>query len=127
MEYIENDIVKIYLEGGILFASYQPDLRIDLEIAKKTVEHRLAVSNGVSRPLLADVRNLKYVENDAREYLASKEASQYVKALAVLTDTPIQNLFANFFMKVNKPPMPTHLFTNEGKAIRWLQLHFQTN
>lgn len=127
MEFIENDIVKIYLKDGIVFGGYQPELRMDLAVAKRTVEHRLTVSDGVTRPLLVDTRNLKYVEDDAREYLASKEAGQYVAALAVLTNTPIQNLFANFYMKLNKPPMPTRLFASKEKAIRWLQLFLQMN
>jgi hypothetical protein len=125
--YFENEHVRIWLEDRILFFVYQPELQIDLTIAKQTVQDRLKISDGITRPVLADIRDLKHVENDARDYLASTEAGQNISSLAVLTKTPIQNLFANFYFKLSKPPMPTQLFTDQGKALRWLKLFTQMN
>ena len=126
MNFAENDNVKIELLDGIIFFSYK-EKNINIEVAKKTVQDRLQISKGINRPVFADIRKMNAVDNDAREYLASKEAGQFIVALAVFTNTPIQNLFANFYLKFSKPPMPTQLFTDKEKAIRWLKLYLQQN
>lgn len=124
---IEDDVIKIWIVDGILFSQYKKDLTIDLEIAKKTVETRLKASGGQARPSMADIRNLKTVTDEAREYLGSKQVYEGIAALAILTDTPIQNIFANFYLKFSNPPVPTQLFTNNEKALRWLKLFNQLN
>jgi len=121
-DFIENEHIKIWLRSGIIDSEYSPNLHITLQVAKKIIEDRLKVSSGVSYPCLADIRNLKRVNDDAREYLAGEEACQLITALAVLTNTPIQNLFANFYLKFNKPKVKTMLFTDKEKALRWLEL-----
>ena len=125
---IENDIVKIFLSNGIIFAAYQPNFVMDIIAAKKTVEYRKVISKGNSYPLLADIRNLKAATDEARDWLGSApESHEYLLATAVLTNNPIQNLLANFYLKFSKPLSPTQLFTNQEKAIRWLKLFAQQN
>lgn len=119
----ESEHIKMYLEKGILNFIYQPNSYITMEIAKKTVQDRIKFTNGIKRPILADIRGMKRVESDAQEYLASEEACNLICALGVLTDTPIQNLFANFYLKFSKPKMPTQLFIDKEKALRWLELY----
>lgn len=125
---IENAIVKIYFKDGIIYASYTPKLDIDLETAKKTSMYRKEISKKVGAvPVLADIRNLGKVSDEARDWLGTKEANELIPAMAILTNNPIQNLLANFYLKFSNPPMPTRLFTNEEKALRWLKLYLQRN
>ncbi len=125
---IENEYVSIYFKDGIIFASYQPNFKMDIGIAKKTILYRKEVSAGRGDlPLLADVRNLKAVTDDARELLAGEDGHKGLLAVAVLTNNPIQNLLANFYLKLSKPPIPTQLFTDKDKALRWLNLYLQRN
>ena len=124
---IVSSIGKLKLENGIIYGEYFPNTVITLDLAKKAVQDRYTLTKGTSYPVLADVINLKFVEDDAREYLSSDEACKFVTALAVVTDKPISNLFANVYLKWNRPPVPTKLFTNKEKAIRWLKLFTQLN
>lgn len=113
---------RIWLEKGIVFTEYPPEYKMTLELAREGVEERLSISGGVTRPLLADVRNLKRVDDAAMKFLASEEAVQYLSAIAIVKETPIQNLFANFYLKFDKPRVPTRLFSAMDKALRWLEL-----
>lgn len=113
---------RIWLEKGILFTEYPVGYNMTLALAKEGVRERLRVSGGITRPLVADVRNLKYVDSEALKYLASEEAVQFVSAIAIIKETPIQNLFANFYLKLNKPRVPTRLFSTKDKALRWVEL-----
>lgn len=125
--FFENEYISVTLENGIIIAIYKPDLKIDIEIAKATVNARKVVSNGKVMPGLADIRNLKSVTDEARDWLGTKEPNELLSACAVLTNTPIQNLLANFYLRFSNPPIPTKLFTNKEKAIRWLKLYLQRN
>jgi hypothetical protein len=44
-----------------------------------------------------------------------------VKAAARVTGSDFNNALANFFLAVNKPMIPTRLFTDKQKAKQWLQ------
>lgn len=123
----ENEYIKVTVENGLIIAVYKPNLVMDIAVAKATVAARKQVCNGITMPGFADIRGLKSVTDEAREWLASKEANEQLCAMAVLTNNPIQNLLANFYLKFSKPPMPTQLFTNRDKALRWLSLYLQTN
>ena len=123
--YCENKYLEGWMENGVVFTVYKPELKIDLAIAKETVNLRKSIHNGITIPVFVDIRNLKSVTNEAREWLAQKEAQEFLSAVAIFTNTPIQNLFANFYLKLSKPPIPTQLFSDKEKAIRWLKLFLQ--
>ena len=117
----------MWLKNGIFHYIYKPGLEIDLETAKQTVQDRLELIKGEAYPTYVDIRGLKKVDNNARSYLASPEATQLVSALAIRTGSEVQKVIANFYYKINKPVMPTRLFTDEGRAFRWLKLYQQQN
>jgi hypothetical protein len=125
--FFENEYISVTLEDGIIIAIYKPNLKIDLKVAKATVEARKVISNGNVFPGLADIRNLKSITDEARDWLGTKEPNELLSSCAVLTNNPIQNLLANFYLKFSKPPIPTKLFTDKSKAIRWLRLYLQRN
>ena len=120
--YIENQYVQVGLRDEIVYTEYKQNLIINMEVARRyIVEERLKISNGITRPFLADIRNLKSVDNDARDYLASDEACQFISAIAIVTGNRIQQLFANFYLIFSQPTIPTKLFTNKEKGLQWLR------
>jgi hypothetical protein len=125
--FFENNYITTYMENEFLVAVYKPNLIIDLAVAKETVHARKKVGNGIDRLVYVDIRNLKSVTDEARDWLGTIEANQYIKAMAIHTNNPIQNLLANFYLMFSKPPMPTKLFTDKDKALRWLKLYTQQN
>lgn len=42
-------------------------------------------------------------------------------AFAMLVDTPLSRTLDNFYLGLNKPPLPTRLFTTEDKGLEWLK------
>ncbi len=54
----ENEYTTLWIEDGILFATYKPGLVITLDIAKKCVEDRLTLSQGKTFPMLGDISNI---------------------------------------------------------------------
>jgi len=117
---IETQYLKIKLEDGIIFCEFTHKLNMDLDIAKHCVIERLAYSNGQSYPCLINMKKIKSLSKEAREYLA-KEGTQLVTVGAILSHSTFTRLIANIFLTVNKPKVPTKLFNDEQVAIEWLK------
>lgn len=61
------------------------------------------------------------VKKDVRDYLASEELLSICKASALLVNSGISKAIGNLYLTFSKPRFPTKLFTNEQKALEWLQ------
>ncbi len=126
--YIENDCTEIWLQDGVIYVVYKPHLRsIDIEVAKKMVHDRLIVSNGISRPVFIDTCNAKGINEEAKEYMATGDAMKYLNATALLVHNRVSKLVANFYISLSRPKIPTKVFTDKEKALKWLELFKQTS
>lgn len=52
---------------------------------------------------------------------AKKEAHRYISARAIVCDTLSHRILGNFFIKIQKPPVPTKMFSTEEQALLWLE------
>jgi len=85
------------------------------------------VSGYVCRPLLVDFTRAKGMSREAREYYASNKREMNITAMAIITSSAIGRMVANFFLGINKAPVPTRLFNDPGEARIWLKKHLPAN
>jgi len=111
----------MWLENGIIHHIYKPNLIITIDIARQMVNHRLELTNGITHPVFIDVRNLVAIKADARKHLAGPKAVKYVSAGAIYLDNYLHYLAGNVFLKIDKPAIPSRLFTDKEKAFLWLE------
>src|SRR5688572_2145269 len=116
----ETPYLKIWKESEILHCVFAEKLDITLEIARSCVETRLKFSNGVSYPCLIDMKHIRSANKEAREYLAT-EGAKLVKAGALLIGSSLTRMIGNIFLSLNKPKVPSRLFTDENEARLWLK------
>ena len=116
----ESPHVTMWFEGGVLCCSYAVDLHLTLEVAKSVVEARIFLSKGKPYPLLIDMTGLNGTTGAARKYMATM-GSTLVTAGALITSSPVSKAIGNLFLRIDLPPVPTRLFTNEQKARVWLK------
>lgn len=77
--------------------------------------------------VLVDGTNNVVITKECREYMASLITPNRV-ATAVLTKMNMATtLIANFYIKVNKPKIPTKLFKEEKDAVSWLKMQLAAN
>ncbi len=117
----ENDEIKFELEDGILIATWKA-VFLDKALVKKIINHRLEVLKGKSYPFLSNIKSIKNSTKEARDFLASKEGCQGALSVAILINSQVSKMIANFFIGYSKPFIPTRMFTDEAEAKKWLQL-----
>ena len=117
---VETNYIKLGREEGILCGAFVKNIHIDLEKAKECVQTRVDFSQGISYPCLFDMREVRSITKEAREYLAD-EGSKFVKAGALLIGSAVTRALGNIFLTINRPPVPTKLFTDEKEAKEWLK------
>lgn len=119
--YQENDFCRMWISNGILIVEYKPGLVMNVEVAKQMVSDRLKFSNGISRPVLLDGRNFVSMDRATMKYYKTKEVVQCITAGAFLTGNALTCLAGNIFLTLEKPLVPTKLFSDEKKALEWLE------
>ena len=118
--YRRTDFFEIWYEDGIIFTVFEKNTVLDIEVSKLAVAERLRISNKRTMPIFIDLTNVYYTDAKARKYMATKEAVKYITAGAFLLDNEIMRLAGNIFIRIDKPVIPTKLFTDKDKALLWL-------
>jgi hypothetical protein len=120
-EKVETPYISFWMDSeGFLCCRYADDLHLSLEVAVSIVESRIFFAKGRSYPMLIDVRGISSTTRKAREYMATIGAT-LVTAGALITGSLVNRTLGNIFLSIDKPLVPTKLFTNEESARVWLR------
>ncbi len=76
---------------------------------------------GKKLPLLVIGAPFANLDSDAREFMASEQSTQYSSAEAFVIHALGHKILANFYLKVNKPQVPTRFFNEQFEAEAWLK------
>jgi hypothetical protein len=118
--YMETTYMKMWKDDGILFCAYEKKIVLDLETAKQCVAARISFSEEKPSLVCIDMTGIKSASKAAREYLAN-EGTQFIKAGALITDSALTKMLGNIFLSINKPEVPTRMFSDEVAARTWLK------
>ncbi|WCL81955.1 hypothetical protein PPO43_02425 [Saprospira sp. CCB-QB6] len=73
---------------------------------------------GVGGYCLTDIRKLKSISREVREYM--KEHST-VTAVAILVNSGLSMMVSNLFINISRPPYLARAFRKESAALKWLE------
>ncbi|QMU28303.1 DUF7793 family protein [Adhaeribacter radiodurans] len=121
----ETKYVLMYIQDGIFQCFFKAMDVMDINVAKVTVENRLEFFAKESYPCLFDITQVKETTKEARDFMAN-EGNDLVLASAMVVNSPMLKMMANFYIMVNKPKNPTRLFTDRESALEWLK-QFKSN
>ncbi|MDO9184776.1 MAG: hypothetical protein Q7W13_02110 [Bacteroidia bacterium] len=110
-----------WIEDDVIFGKYKPGLVINIEVAKEAVNDRKKMSNGICKPFLIDITELLSVDTNARKYLASAEACEFLSAGAIYTHNKLLAFLGNAWILLDKPIIPVKVFTNKEAGLKWLE------
>lgn len=112
---------QLEYENRILSVRISEGLELTEQILETIFLEGDKLAEGSRFCVLADVRNNVSSSSEARKYGAKNEHTRNHIAYAMLADTTAVILLSNFFIKVNRPAIPTRLFKKEDEALTWLK------
>lgn len=119
-ESYRNQNARFWIEERILFFEYKPNTIIDLEVAMRVVADRVAFQNERQLPVFCDMRGMISIDKAGRDYLA-KSGSLLAKAVALIVNENVSMTLSTFYLEINKPSVPTQIFTDEQEALEYLK------
>ncbi|MDG1477554.1 MAG: hypothetical protein P8Q14_10445 [Vicingaceae bacterium] len=122
MEKIElNKLTIELLAPDLLLLTLKEGITIEKEDVLEVKKHNLAITKGNNYAIVFDSGHFTSVSKQARELMTSAEIENKRIASAFVINSLSQKILGNFYLKVNKPNVPTKLFSDKGKAIIWIK------
>jgi hypothetical protein len=122
-ESYEDDYHRILRHDNGIIAYYVKETG---DINQESIEAVLNVFNDLSNnnkfALLVDLRGLKAITREARNYMTDALKGR-LYANALITDHGISKMMGNLILRFNKSDHPRRLFIDEEEAMKWLKGH----
>lgn len=108
-------------EDGIARTKVKAGAEVGLEEAKENSVVVNSFFTGTKYPILIDARGITSMTREARNFFTANGRSTNTTAFGIIIDSYVSKVVGNFFLGINKPVVPTKLFSDEHKAIEWLK------
>lgn len=127
---VESEIIrKVILEHstiqltscGIIEVVCLNDFCYDVTHLKEMLVAYEELIGNNKAPLLIIGGKYTSITPAARKFSATKESTRFSKAEAFVIHSLAQRILANFYLKMDKPEVPTKFFTNKILAEKWLK------
>jgi hypothetical protein len=107
-------------EDGIIELSYTMSGELDVDVMQRVAAATKTLTDR-PRPVLVHLNKITGLTRRGRIFAAEGEETKLcISRGAFMTNSPLHRILGNFFMGLNKPPVPTQLFSDEVKAVEWL-------
>jgi len=114
-----NFLKGVIQDNGVIFCDWHLKAYKTLTDAKKHIELFEKALEHTDMLILSDIRGVRSVSKDVRDYLASDEI-RHPKAHAILVGSAITKMIGNLFLRFNKPKFPNKIFKDIPSAEAWL-------
>jgi hypothetical protein len=105
---------------GIIEVNCADNIEYELQHIKEILNSFGELGEQTKQPILVKTAQFNSITSEAREYCASAEATQYSIAEAYVITSLALKIVANFYIRINNPPVPTKIFNCEEEAVSWL-------
>ncbi len=115
-----NNVFIELLTPQIVLVTPKDDCILEVEDIKEIKKTNLNLTKGKKYGVISYTGNNSMISVESRAYLATREVEQNKIASAFIIIQLPQRLLLNFFIKVNKPSIPTKSFSNLKDAQEWM-------
>jgi len=105
---------------GIFRTLVKPFSEVTVEHAMENTRFLHELKNKDKVPILVDLRKIKSISKEARAHFSMNGRAGAGNAIALIIKSPVSKIIGNFYISLEKPPVPVRLFTNEKEAVKWL-------
>lgn len=116
----ESDVAIIHVfEGKIVYTRIKPNCRVTLDVVREAEAFMDSLDGEELYYVLFEYCPGADIDPEVRKRRASK-GSVYSKLDVLVISNLAQKIIADFYMKINRPKIPTRLFYSMEKAIPWI-------
>jgi hypothetical protein len=122
--YVKSNYSETWLENGIIIQNIDPKVNeVNFEVAKQLVNDRQKAAGSTSKmmPVMVIANNAVNINKEAKKYYEEEEPYINIKAIAMIMDNFITSFIVNLVFVLKKNPVPTEVFNNTTKALKWLE------
>jgi hypothetical protein len=109
-------------DDGVLVVRIRERAQQRPKDARENLDTALSEGRGRRRPLLVDITGSEPLDAETRHLYSGQTLVTGFTALALLVEaSPLGIMMGNVYFRVARPGIPTHLFTDEARAVEWLK------
>lgn len=118
---IDSPVGSVSLwENGILHTHTKAEMEINVAICEEIHQIALEITNGKPYPNLFTFTKYVLPDEDSRNFMLLPKRLALTCADAIVVNSLAQKIIGNFYLKINRPPIPTKLFSKQEDAEKWL-------
>jgi SpoIIAA-like len=104
--------------GGIVVLTWAPGVRITAELAAAAMIQVDKHNGDRERPLLVDMTGIEALSREAHVHFRRRSR---ISRIAIVGESAVDRVIANFGLRVSPPPVPSRFFNSKAAALAWLQ------
>lgn len=117
---LSHSIVKLR-NDGIIELYTKEDAHLSEEDVRENAETFGILSKGKKAPILIFGGEFSNISKEARDFMATEASLKYSLCEAFVLEYLPHKILISFYIKFNKPLVPTKVFKNKEKAIEWIR------
>lgn len=119
-DFYENEYATFWISDDLLYFTYKEGVHIDEASAKRIVADRIRFQDERTFSVLCDIRGVASMDKEARDYLA-QTGSILTRAVALVGTNAVSISMSTFYIRINRPTVPTALFSTLADAVHYLK------
>ena len=111
-------------EKRLVFVKIKENAEIELADTVENAKATKSLTGNDRYLVMIDAISNLSVSKEARSYSAQKSERDLRVAEAYIVGSTANKIVGNFYIKFNKPNVPTKLFSNPESALEWLEHYY---
>jgi hypothetical protein len=125
MNRIRTSVAEMFIDSdGILHIKILEGVHVTIEKSKEYYNVSNQLLEGKKALVLVDGSAKFTITKEAKAYGAGIEIAENRIAVAFVTNSLVNKVMVNCYIKLYKPIVPTQLFSSEENALKWLKTFF---
>lgn len=117
---VNSKIELVHLEDGLMKIHCPDEAHIDIEDIKAYVDFMAEKYGDKKFYNIVTFGLYVHITPEARRYAATPESNRFTLADAFVLKSLSLRILGNFYLKMDKPSVPTKLFKDEEEARVWI-------
>src|SRR5690606_15479941 len=120
-KFTENNYVRLWTEGEILYWEYLPEALIQITAAREIMDMMNSLCGTDQFFVLQDMSNLKWIDKASRNYFAYHSVTNSMHAWAFHSMNPLHKNMYSIYVTLSKPDVKTNFFRTSEESMNWLK------